>query len=175
MKKKILTIILVMAAIVSFAATSLSTKQSGWALRGTVTAGITTPGVTARDAVSVEALSGALIDVMPTDVAIILRASGATDDTVNIYDIMIMASESDHYTRAATLSFTTGTQTSPVTGEEFADLITATNEKWHSDPKNVSGSDNYIGEYSIDLYGIKKVKIIPTTIVTSSSIWYRGV
>ena len=175
MKKKITTLVLVIAAIVAFGATSLSTKQSGWALRGTVTTGITTPAVTVRDASSVEALAGVFIDVMPTDNAIVFRASGATDNTINIYDVMVMASNADHYTRAATLSFTTGTQTSPVSGEEFADLITASNEKWHGTPKNNSAADDYIGEYSIDVYGIKKIAVIPTTIVTSSSIWFRGV
>jgi hypothetical protein len=88
---------------------------------------------------------------------------------------MVMASDTDHYTRAATLSFTTGLQTSPISGEEFSDLITPSNEKWHGTPKNNSAADDYIGEYSVDVFGIKKIKIIPTTIVTSSSIWYRGV
>ena len=155
--------------------TPLTTIQEAFQLIGSVTAAITTPAATARDAASVEALTGLFIDVMPAQNAIIFRASGATDNSVNIYDILVMAGETDHYNRIVTLSFTTGTQTSPVSGEEFADLITPSNLKWHRPPNNVSASDDYIGEYSLDVLGIKKIAIIPTTIVTGSSFWYRGV
>lgn len=155
--------------------TTVTTKQEAFQSLGTVAAGITTPAATARDASTVEALAGLFIEVMPAQNAIILRASGATDNSVNIYDILVMAGESDHYNRMVTLSFTTGTQTSPITGEEFADLITPSNLKWHRTPNNASASDDYIGEYSVDVFGIKKIAIIPTTIVTSSTVWYRGV
>jgi hypothetical protein len=175
MKKRIIMGLLILTAIIAIAATPLSTKQSAWQLRGTVTAGITTPGVTARDKASVEALSGIFIEVFPADNAIIFRGSGATDGTDNIYDILFMASGDDHYNRIVTLTFTTGTQTSPVSGEEFADLITASNLKWHTVPNNASALDDYIGEYSLDVFGVGRIAVIPTTIVTSSSIWYRGV
>jgi hypothetical protein len=155
--------------------TPVNTRQESFQLKGTVNAAITTPAATDRDAESVEALAGLFINVMPGQNALIFRASGATDNSVNIYDILVMAGDTDHYNRIVTLSFTTGTQTSPVTGEEFADLITPSNLKWHRIPNNASAADDYIGEYSLDIYGIKKVAIIPTTIVTSSSIWCRGV
>jgi hypothetical protein len=174
-KLKIVTAILIIMAVVVIAATPLSTKQSAWQLRGTVTAGITTPGVTARDKASVEALAGIFIEVFPADNAIILRGSGATADSDNIYDVLFMASGDDHYNLVGTFTFTTGTQTSPVTGEEFADLIAIANEKWHSEMKNASASDNYIGEVAVDMWGCGRIALIPTTIVTSSSIWYRGV
>jgi hypothetical protein len=176
MKKRIIiTAMLIIMALVVIAATPLSTKQSAWQLRGTVTAGITTPGVTARDKASVEALAGIFIEVFPADNAIIIRGSGATDNSDNIYDVLFMASGDDHYNRVATLTFTTGTQTSPVSGEEFSDLITVADEKWHSEMKNASAADDYIGELAVDMWGCGRIALIPTTIVTSSSIWYRGV
>jgi hypothetical protein len=175
MKKRILTGILIILAAVVIAATPLSTKQSAWQLRGTVTAGITTPGVTVRDKASVEALAGIFIEVFPADNAIIIRGSGATNNFDNVYDMLFMADGDDHYNRIATLTLKTGLQTSPKPGEEFADLITITNEKWHVEIKNASAEDDYIGEIMVDGLGIGKIAIIPTTIVTSSSIWYRGV
>ncbi|GAF81537.1 unnamed protein product, partial [marine sediment metagenome] len=147
-----------------------------WQKRGTVTAGITTPAATARDAASVEALAGIFIELMPGQNALGLRASGATDNSDNIYDILFMRGDADHYDRAMTLTFTTGTQTSPVSGEEFADLIAVSNKKTlQLTLLNASALDDYIGTIQLDVFGVTKVAIIPTTIVTSSSIWYYGV
>lgn len=156
--------------------TPLNTRQEGWQLRGTVTTGITTPAATARDAASVEALAGIFINVMTGQNAIGLRISGATDNSDNIYDVLFMRGDSDHYNRVMTLTGTTGTQTSPVSGEEFADLIVVSNKKTlQSTLLNASASDDYIGELQLDVFGVKKIAIIPTTIVTSSSVWYYGV
>jgi hypothetical protein len=156
--------------------TVLNSRQESWQLRGTVTAGITTPAATARDAASVEALAGIFIELMPGQNAMGLRASGATDNSANIYDVLFMRGENDHYDRAMTLTFTTGTQTSPVADEEFADLITVSNKKTlQSVLLNASASDDYIGTIQLDVFGATKVALIPTTIVTSSSIWYYGV
>jgi hypothetical protein len=156
--------------------TPLVSKQEAWQLRGTVTAGITTPAATARDAASVEALAGIFIDVMPAQNALGFRFSGATDNSDNIYDVLFMYGETDSYNRVMTLTNTTGLQTSPVSGEEFADLIAVSNKKTlQTEIKNASASDDYIGEIQLDVFGVKKIALIPTTIVTSSSVWYRGV
>jgi len=70
----------------------LTTKQSAWQLRGTVAAGITTPGVTSRDKASVEALAGIFIDILPATNAAIFRASGATENTVRPLLLMVRSS-----------------------------------------------------------------------------------
>ena len=155
--------------------TPLATKQEAFQYIGKVTAAITTPVPAARSAAEVEALAGLFIETMPAENAIVMRFSGVTNDSVNVYDIMFMAGEDDHYTRVGTVTATTGTQVSGVEFQEFADTVAVTNEFWHQAFKVVSPGDDYIGEISVDVYGVKKIALIPTTIVTGSSVWYRGV
>lgn len=149
-------------------------RQEAWQQQKSVSSAETTPAFDGRDKATVEALTNAsIIDLMPGQEISNFRISGATDDTVNIYDILFMADGVDHYTRVGTLSAITGTQVSPVTDQEFADQIGITNERWSSSWVEVSADDNYIGEVSIKTNGVKKIAIVPTTIVTGSTVWHR--
>jgi hypothetical protein len=155
--------------------TPLTTKQEAWQLAATSTSAVTTPSATTRDADAVKALAGAIIlDIMPAQNLAMFRFSGVTNDSDNIYDILFMADGEDHYTRVQTLTCTTGTQTSGIASQEFADTIVQSNTFWHKTWSIVSNANNYIAEAAVDVLGIKKIALIPTTIVTGSSVWYRG-
>lgn len=155
--------------------TVLTTKQESWQSLGIVNAGITTPAPANRSAAEVESLDGLFIKAMPAENALVLRFGGVVNDSANVWDVLFMAGETDQYTRVATVTATTGTQASDIDAHEFADQLAVTNERWHVPFKVVSGEDNYIGEISVDLYGCQNIALIPTTVVTGASAWYRGV
>jgi len=73
-----------------------------------------------------------------------------------------------------TTIWTTGTQTAIVSGDEWADQIAETNARWLMGARTMSGDDNYIAEYSIDVCGSRYIGFSPTTVTHAANVYITG-
>ncbi len=154
----------------------LFTLQDGWSTIDTIASGTTTPTSTNRTAalfVSSDA-KNSTFEVKSGWNNITLRLSSTTEGDTSVTDIFAMRGTADHFTRIATLTWTTGTQTSSTSGEEFADTVVETNRFWHTTPSPVSPTGNYIAEWSVDFKGGGTIGISPTTITNAATIQITG-
>ena len=161
----------------------LFTLQDGWFEAGTFTGSTTTPNQVNRTA--------ALFVADPCNVAfevksgwngVRIRLSSTTDGDSTVTDVFFRQGESAqtaaangfHFTRIATLTWTTGTQTGTKSGEEFADTVAESNAQWHKTGSAVSPTGNYIAEYSIDALGAGTIGFSPTTQTNDATIYVTG-
>ena len=153
----------------------LYTPRPPYSTLGTFTAASTTLGVTARAVADVsDSTSVQTYDVPAKTNAIKLQFTGTADTDVNIYDIFFATGDTGHYTRAATVTATVGTQTSPISGEEFASQVAVSNERWGSAFNATSADDDYIGEVKVDLENTDRVAVQCTTLGSNGSVLVSG-
>ena len=152
----------------------LFTLQDGWFELGTFTAGTTTPGVTARTAANfILDANNVTYDIKSGWNAIRLRLSTTTDADSTVVDVFFM-NGTDHFNRVATLTWTTGTQTSSTSGQEYADTVAESNGNWHKSASTKSPTGNYIAEWAIDVAGSTTIGISPTTFANATTIEITG-
>lgn len=153
----------------------LYTPRPPYTTLGTYTAASVTLGVTARGVADVsESTSIQVFDVPANYNAIKLQFTGTADTDINVYDIFFATGDDGNYTRVGTVTATVGTQTSPVTGEEYASQVVMSNTRWGSDFKATSADDDYIGEVKVDLENADKVAIQCTTLGSNGSVLVSG-
>lgn len=189
MKKKVcLLVLLVALVLVPFAqytpagvgrgggvSQKLFTLQDGWFELGTFSAGTTTPGVTARTAANfILDANNVTYEIKSGWNAIRLRLSTTTDADSTVMDVFFMNGVSDHFNRVSTLTWTTGTQTSSTSGQEYADTVAESNGNWHKSASTKSPTGNYIAEWAIDVAGTTTIGISPTTFANNTTIEITG-
>jgi hypothetical protein len=152
--------------------------QFAWAQNKAMTTAagaVTTPGVTARNSAAVEALANvAVFAIEPKMDCVVIRAMGVADNSVNVFDVLVMRGNSGDYNRICTLTFTTGTQTGSTSGYCFADQVTVTNSRWHQTISTISGADEYIAEVAFDTLNVTKMVLVPTTIGSNAIVQIAG-
>jgi len=127
----------------------------------TVQAALTTD----KSADTVHALTStgiALLRVENGAVAHNFRFRGGTDGQTTVVNLYAMRGTRDHYTRIATLTLTTGTQTDGT--YLFIDTIGVSNEKWVDDIVEVSDGANGIAQLSLNTHGHTRFLFIATTL-----------
>ena len=138
--------------------------------------GTTTPTSTNRTAAlfDVTDTANSTFEIKSGWNSITLRLSSTTEGDTSVTDVFYMRGTADHFTRIITLTWTTGTQTSSTSGEEFADTVVESNRFWHTTPSPVSPTGNYIAEWSADFKGGGTIGISPTTITNAATIQITG-
>lgn len=101
------------------------------------------------------------IQVPDGTVAINLRWRGGSDGDSNTHVLYGMRG-TDHYTRIATLTLTTGTQTDGT--YLFVDTIAIANEKWTDDIVEVSDEANGIAHLVLNTHGYTDFLLLGTTV-----------
>lgn len=151
--------------------------QGRWESAGTFAAAAaepTTPDATHRTAAAMAAVSKVVIyTIRPEWNAVELRCSSTTDADTTVFDVFVARGASDHYTRIATLTFTTGTQTAG-TGYLFADTLVESNHQWHTTASVVSPTGEYIASYAIDTCGYSRIAFVPTTLTNNAVLEITG-
>lgn len=144
--------------------------QYPWLQKGvltTVQAALTTN----KSAATVNALTATGIVIVKVDdgtVALDVRFRGvATDADSNVINIYAMVG-TDHYTRIAVLTLTTGTQTDGT--NLFVDTITIANEKWTDEIAVTSDAANGIAHVALNTHGMSRFLFIATTLNSTSII-----
>jgi hypothetical protein len=178
MRKRI-TILLILLTVVTaaYAGTKMVYNVTH---RGKVTflsfaSGTTTPAATVRTLKTFTAEDAANIFVATKEEwnNAVIRCMSTTDADSTVFD-MFTAGDEGHFTRKATLTFTTGTQTAGHSGYEYADTVVITNEKHPTDIVPVSPVGNYIAEVYLDLHDARYVGFSPTTITNAAKIEIVG-
>jgi len=143
----------------------LVTKQDKWYSVGLFEESATTPDATNRTVALFTATDANNLTyvIKPSWSVIKLRCSGWDDGDDFVFDVFFANSSSDHFTRVATLTWKTGTQTSATTSYEFADTLTESNAQWHTTASAVSPEGNYIAEWAVGTGGSKMIGFCPTT------------
>lgn len=154
----------------------LTTKQDEWYTLGTFSAGATTPANSARTAATFNVTdpNNIIYEIKPGWNGVRIRLSTTTDADSTVTDVFLMSSVSDHYNRVSTLTWTTGTQTSTTSGQEYADTVAETNANWHKAASVMSPTGNYIAEWSIDVMGSKMIGLCPTTYANATTVEITG-
>lgn len=102
-------------------------------------------------------------------VGIILRMCSPTENEVNVFDVFGTTGTSDHWSRIGTLTWTTGTATSNVTGSEFADTCVVTNEDGVYTWVVASPADSVGTAWAmIDAGPFDRIGLVPTTLASSA-------
>ena len=73
-----------------------------------------------------------------------------------------MRGDDDHYTRIATITLTTGTQTDGT--YLFIDTISTANEKWTDTIEEVSDAADGIAHVALNTHGYKNFVLLGTTV-----------
>lgn len=152
----------------------LFTPQEGWTkITAPTAASTTTPDATHRTLTTFVSDANNKIFTVPVGWSYAkIRCSGKADGDVNIWDILTAGTDGK-FTRRATLTFTTGTQTGNTSTFEFADELTVTNEYVLSSVTK-SPAGNYIAEYIFDLGGDSYIGICGTTNVSRAYLEISG-
>ena len=103
-----------------------------------------------------------IFDIENGAVAYNFRFRGGTDGQTTTMVLYAMRGDNDHYTRIATLTLTTGTQTDGT--YLFIDTIGVANEKWSDDIAEVSDAADGIAHLGLNTHGYKKFLFIATTL-----------
>lgn len=120
---------------------------------------------TDKSASVVDALTSTGIAILTVEngtVAQDFRFRGGTDGQTAVVNLYAMRGTNDHYTRIATLTLTTGTQTDGT--YLFIDTITIANEKWIDDIVAVSDGADGIAQLALNTHGYTKFLFIATTL-----------
>jgi hypothetical protein len=135
---------------------------SPWVAAGSITSEQAALAVTGRDTATADALAAAKIvkitNKSPGAYAFLFRfrADGAEnlDSVLELY----AARGTDHYSRIATLTITTGTQDTDTSTIHFVDKIAATNEETLLDGEEGAGTSNadFIDYYYVRTLGFDK-------------------
>lgn len=155
----------------------LFTLQDGWFTLDTMAAGTTTPNQANRTAaLFVGDAANSTFAIKSGWNGVRLRLSSTTDGDTSVTDVFFMNGTADHFSRVATLTWTTGTQTSSTSGQEFADTVVISNNTntWHKTQSAVSPTGNYIAEWSVDVLGSGTIGISPTTITNAATLEITG-
>jgi hypothetical protein len=141
--------------------------QYNWLNRGNISvagSALTTD----KSAATVHALTATTFIRIKVDdgtVALDLRWRGGSDGDSNVQNLYAMRGDGDHYTRIATLTFVTGTQTDGT--YLFVDTITITNEKWADAIEVISDAANGIAHISLNTHGYKNFVLLGTTVAST--------
>jgi hypothetical protein len=141
-------------------------KQSDWHNIGNLTtaqAALTTD----KSAATVNALTSTGIIVFEAEegaAAYEFRFRGGDDGDADTVVVYAMRGASDHYTRIATLTLTTGTQTDGT--YNFKDTIAVANEMWGNadDMVEISDAANGIAKLILNILGYSHFLFIATTL-----------
>lgn len=130
----------------------------------------TSPGPTARSLANFQANSACVIQERDSRWNHVqFRASSATENEVNVYDVFTMIGTSDFFTRIGTLTFTTGKATSGITDNEFADSVVVTNSDGFASWYVASPGSDGTAYAIIDIGAASNIAIVPTTVGASAS------
>lgn len=194
MKRKLLTILTVVLLFVgvayavrgvySVSASGLKTNpgqlytaRNDWSRTAVLDSNTTTPAVAARDYTNFVAdANNAVVAVDESWNKIRIRCTSTTEADITVIDVFFGEGTTStcRFNRIATLTFTTGTQTAPTSGSEYADTLTETNDNWMYDAVIKSPTGNYIAEYIVDLGNVTYIGISPTTITNAAVIEVTG-
>lgn len=132
----------------------------------------TTPGVTARSAAVVEALTNICKISLPdgTCGAEFRFESNDSNDGSIVLDLMGKRVGDNYYNRLATVTLTVGTQTAR-TGYTFVDTVVVSNELFNQEIKAVSSTGNYIGRVLMNIRGYRDLVFLATTITGSTKCY----
>lgn len=130
----------------------------------------TTPGVTARDKATVEALSNTAKVVFPdgTCAAEFRFESNDAENASIVLDLMGKRSGDNYYKRLATITLTVGTQTAR-TGYTFCDAVVVSNELFNQEIKAITGTTNYFGSLLMNLRGYRDLVFLATSITGATT------
>ncbi len=98
-------------------------------------------------------------------IALRFRFDGSANDS-NVLQLY-HAYGIDHYHHRATLTVLQGTQLYD-TGIYFGDKVTPTNEKSYSTVTELSGENNWVGEYVFNLHGADRVLLLCSTLAATT-------
>jgi len=134
-----------------------------------IAASQTTPAATARDAVSIEALSNAIIYTVDAGVAgLDLRFSSDDSNNETIVLDVLHARDAragqDHYTRAATLTLTVGQQTASTSGYTYVDTAVVSNDATDQEVVAISPTGDYTASVLLNTNGYGRYAIVATTL-----------
>ncbi len=120
---------------------------------------------TDKSAATVHALTATTFVRIQIDdgvVAFNIRWRGGSDGDSNVHVLYAMRGDDDHYTRIATITLTTGTQTDGT--YLFVDTIVITNEKWTDTIELISDGTNGIAHITFNTHGYKNFVLLGTTV-----------
>jgi len=162
---------------------SVHSPTYSWQSVGALTTGVTTPGVTARTAATFNVTdpNNLVVKMGEGWNGVRIRVSSTTDADSTVIDIFYMDDEAEavtlasgHFSRLATTTWTTGTQTGTVSGQEYADTLVVTNENWAPSPGTISPTGNYIAEYRFDAQGAHYIGFCGTTVTNAATVEIKG-
>jgi len=105
---------------------------------------------------------------------ITLRCRGSSENDVNVFDVFLMRSSNDTYTRVCTLTFTAGAISPAISKTLVSDTLVVSNEKWFSPINVLSPGGDYIAMCEIDVRGFYKIGFVPTTLAGDAYIDIMG-
>jgi hypothetical protein len=103
-----------------------------------------------------------------------LRCRGSTENHVNVFDVFLVRSRGDTFTRVATLTFTAGATSVAGSKTLLSDTVVVSNEKWFSPLNALSPTGDYIAMVEIDVRGFYKIGFVPTTLAGDAYIDIMG-
>ena len=154
----------------------LAMAQNIYEFRGTITV--------SQTALTTDKSAATVDDLASTKTAFVLPANGTiavdirfrglmSDGDSNVLNLYAMRGTTDHYTRIATLTLTTGTQLYS-SGNRFVDTIVITNEKWFDTIEAISDAADGIARIAFNTHGYSNFVLIATTLNSSSIIVERA-
>jgi len=123
---------------------------------------------TDKSAATVHALTATTfvrLQIPQGTIAFNIRWRGGSDGDSNVHTLYAMRGNSDHYTRIATLTLLTGTQTDGT--YLFVDTVTKTNEKWTDAIEVVSDAANGIAHITLNTHGYTDFVLLGTVVAST--------
>lgn len=141
--------------------------QHDWAERGSIsTAGsLLTTDKSATTAHALTATTFVRLQIPQGTIAFNIRWRGGSDGDSNVHTLYAMRGKSDHYTRIATFTLTTGTQTDGT--YLFVDTVTKANEKWTDTIEVVSDAANGVAHVVLNTHGYTDFLLLGTVVAST--------
>jgi len=160
--------------LMNLSSSRLRTDQKEWTNIGSITATKATLSVDSRDWDSIASLNDNqyIYYEIPKDTnALELRFQTDADGDSHEIELYLARGKQNHYSRVVALALTGGTQEAD-NSRVFVDTIaiSSSSEEWFAGSALISGGNNGIARYMLDLYGYGDLVVIAPTLQSGTTL-----